>query len=266
MSPAATFSCIARSRRDHGWESTARSPCSTSSTRARSPRAASGRSESDARSSGSVTVSPSPNSSSTASRRSPAAVCTATTRPTPCDPYTTRVPTVSPGRLLPSIGPVWCSGALGRACLRLLSFCLLLGRFVPGGSGRGLLRLLALALLLLCLFARALAGSLRAPSGHLNLPFSTRMATGRDASRRRLPGSLADHGYVRRLRAFLALLRLVLDARTLGEGPVALALDRREVDEQVLAAVGRRDEPVALVAVEPLHGSGCHLENTSFAN
>jgi hypothetical protein len=31
------------------------------------------------------------------------------------------------------------------------------------------------------------------------------------------------------------------------------------VDEHVLAPVIRRDEPVALVVAEPLHGSGCHL-------
>src|SRR5688572_27450507 len=31
------------------------------------------------------------------------------------------------------------------------------------------------------------------------------------------------------------------------------------MDEEVLAALVRRDEAEALVVVEPLHGSGCHL-------
>ena len=38
----------------------------------------------------------------------------------------------------------------------------------------------------------------------------------------------------------------------------ALHVDRRKVREQVLAAVVRRDESVALRVVEPLDGSGCH--------
>src|SRR5579862_1878614 len=70
---------------------------------------------------------------------------------------------------------------------------------------------------------------------------------------------LRENGDVRGLRALLALLGLELDLRALGERPVAAALDRAEVHEQVLTAVVRRDEPVTLVCVEPLDGSGCHI-------
>src|SRR4051812_14506220 len=70
---------------------------------------------------------------------------------------------------------------------------------------------------------------------------------------------LRGDGHVCGLRALLALLGLELDLRALGERPVAAALDRAEVHEQVLPAVVRRDEPVTLVCVEPLDGSGCHI-------
>src|SRR5215467_6267725 len=70
-------------------------------------------------------------------------------------------------------------------------------------------------------------------------------------------GLTADD-HVRRLRTLLALLRLVLNLRPLGQRLVALPLDRREMNEQVLTAIGRRYEPVPLIAVEPLHSSGCH--------
>ena len=46
--------------------------------------------------------------------------------------------------------------------------------------------------------------------------------------------------------------------RALGERLVAVADDRAVVDEHVLAAVVRGDEPVTLGVVEPLHGSCCH--------
>src|SRR5690606_19251269 len=42
----------------------------------------------------------------------------------------------------------------------------------------------------------------------------------------------------------------------LGQGLEALALDGAVVDEAVLLAVGRGDEPKALGVVEPLHGAG----------
>src|SRR5262245_22683297 len=73
-------------------------------------------------------------------------------------------------------------------------------------------------------------------------------------------GSLrgADDGDVLPLRALGAPLGLELDLRALGERLEAVAADRRVVDEDVLAAVARGDEAVALRVVEPLHSSCCH--------
>src|SRR4051812_3872824 len=65
------------------------------------------------------------------------------------------------------------------------------------------------------------------------------------------------------LGALVALLDLELDRRALGEGLEALAADRREVDEDVLAAVARGDESIALGVVEPLDSYCCHLPYTS---
>src|SRR5262249_11061564 len=76
--------------------------------------------------------------------------------------------------------------------------------------------------------------------------------------RAELPG-LADDADVSCLRALRALLDLVFDLRALGQAFEALAADRAEVHEDVIAAVGLRDEAVALRVVEPLHGSGCHF-------
>src|SRR5690242_13523740 len=58
---------------------------------------------------------------------------------------------------------------------------------------------------------------------------------------------LADDRDVRRLRALLALLRLVLDLRAFVERLVAAALNGAEVDEEVLAAFIGRDEAVPLL-------------------
>src|SRR5262245_24019835 len=71
-----------------------------------------------------------------------------------------------------------------------------------------------------------------------------------------------DRGHVGRLGALLTLAGLVLDPGSLVEGLVALAGDLREVDEQVLAALVGRDEPVPLRSVEPFDGTGSHV-NTS---
>src|SRR5881398_1860047 len=68
-----------------------------------------------------------------------------------------------------------------------------------------------------------------------------------------------DDGHVRRLGTLLTLLGLVLHLRAFVEGAVPRALDRAEVDEQVLPALVGGDEPVALVRVEPLDSSGCHF-------
>src|SRR5436309_15665687 len=82
----------------------------------------------------------------------------------------------------------------------------------------------------------------------------------RTANAARRSNELREEVHVRGLRALVALLSLVLDLRALGERPVAAALDRAEVHEQVLATLIRGDEPVTLVRVEPLDSSGCHLD------
>src|SRR3712207_4827670 len=60
------------------------------------------------------------------------------------------------------------------------------------------------------------------------------------------------------LGALVPGLRLELHARALCERTEAVALDRAVMDEEVLAALVGRDEPEALVVVEPLDGSGGH--------
>src|SRR5918992_2351227 len=69
----------------------------------------------------------------------------------------------------------------------------------------------------------------------------------------------SDHPYVRRLRPLRAFPEVVLDTRALRERTEAVALDGGEVDERVLAAFIGRDEAEALLVVEPLHDTGCHL-------
>src|SRR5207237_9265935 len=63
---------------------------------------------------------------------------------------------------------------------------------------------------------------------------------------------------VRCLRALRSLRDLVLDLLTLGQAAEPLHLDRGVVDEDVLAAAIRRDEPVAFRVVEPLHSASRH--------
>jgi hypothetical protein len=65
-------------------------------------------------------------------------------------------------------------------------------------------------------------------------------------------------GHVRRLGALLALARLELDLVVLGEALEAFAGDVAVMNEEILPAVLRRDEPVTLRIVKPLNGSGCH--------
>jgi FADH2 O2-dependent halogenase len=64
--------------------------------------------------------------------------------------------------------------------------------------------------------------------------------------------------------AFLALDDVELHPITLGERPETFALDRRVVDEAVLATVLQGDEAEALGVVEPLHSSGATHKQTSF--
>src|SRR5919204_823469 len=77
------------------------------------------------------------------------------------------------------------------------------------------------------------------------------------------PSASSDRPYVRGLRTLGALAELVLDLCALGEGPEPVALDGREMDERVLTAVIRRDEPEALLVAEPLHDSRCHAKQHS---
>src|SRR5712691_1810568 len=76
----------------------------------------------------------------------------------------------------------------------------------------------------------------------------------------REPGTganLRDHDDLVGLGAPLALRDLELDPLALFEGAVSVRLDRREVDENVLATVDG-DEAVSLVRVEPLDGALSH--------
>src|ERR1700756_5292840 len=68
---------------------------------------------------------------------------------------------------------------------------------------------------------------------------------------------LRDHDHLVGLRAPVALRDLELDPLSLFEGAVAIRLDRREMDENVLATVDG-DKAVSLVRVEPLDGALSH--------
>ena len=61
-----------------------------------------------------------------------------------------------------------------------------------------------------------------------------------------------------------ALARLVGHPLALFEGPVARGLDLGEVHKQVLTAIGRGNEPKALVSVEPLYDAFRHAASTFF--
>src|SRR6476646_5195300 len=65
------------------------------------------------------------------------------------------------------------------------------------------------------------------------------------------------------LGALLAGLGLVGDLGALGERAVPIGVDRRVVDEEVLAGLVGRDGPKALLIAEPLHGSGGHVWRSS---
>src|ERR1700751_2198708 len=71
------------------------------------------------------------------------------------------------------------------------------------------------------------------------------------------PANLRDYDDLVGLRAPVALRDLELDPLPLFEGAVAIRLDSREVDEDVLATVDG-DEAVSLVRVEPLDGALSH--------
>src|SRR5690349_7872346 len=69
----------------------------------------------------------------------------------------------------------------------------------------------------------------------------------------------SDDADVLGLRTLGASGEVVLDLLVLIERLVAAGLDSGEVDEDVLAAAILRDEAEALVSVEPLDGSLCHV-------
>src|SRR6266516_4621200 len=69
-----------------------------------------------------------------------------------------------------------------------------------------------------------------------------------------------DDAYAVSLGTLGALSDLELDALSLVQRAVAVRLDGRVVDENVLAAV-HGDEAVALLVVEPLHGALCHVHS-----
>src|SRR4029079_6972444 len=64
---------------------------------------------------------------------------------------------------------------------------------------------------------------------------------------------------VLRLRALGALGDVELDALVLVQRTVAVALDGRVVHEDVGAAAVLSNEAEALLSVEPLHGTLCHV-------
>src|SRR3954453_23719591 len=67
-----------------------------------------------------------------------------------------------------------------------------------------------------------------------------------------------EDGDVRGVRALGARLGVVGAPGARGQGLEPRAVDAGVVDEQVLAAVLRRDQAEALLVAEPLHGSGGH--------
>src|SRR5580704_16193281 len=82
------------------------------------------------------------------------------------------------------------------------------------------------------------------------------------AARREDAGRYAsERTDVLRLRSLLPLGRVELDLLVLIQRPVARTRDRGEVDEHVCRSVIGGDETEALVGVEPLHCSCCHLSS-----
>src|SRR5579859_2661857 len=66
---------------------------------------------------------------------------------------------------------------------------------------------------------------------------------------------------VGRLQALVALDDLELDLLTLGQGLIAVHVDRGEVHEHVVTLLAL-DEPVALLVREPLHGALSQLASS----
>src|SRR5204863_9765878 len=68
-----------------------------------------------------------------------------------------------------------------------------------------------------------------------------------------------EGGHVCCSRTLGPLLGVEADLRALGERLEAAALDGGVMDEEILAGIIGRDETEALVVVEPLHCSCCHV-------
>src|ERR1051326_7880266 len=64
-----------------------------------------------------------------------------------------------------------------------------------------------------------------------------------------------DRRDVRGLESFRTLDQIELDRCAFGQSAEAFGLDRAEMDEHVLSALGR-DEAITFRVVEPLHGTG----------
>jgi hypothetical protein len=77
--------------------------------------------------------------------------------------------------------------------------------------------------------------------------------------------SWLDPGDILRLHALLPLGRLVGDLGALLEALEALARDARVMHEEVLAALVRGDEAVALIVAEPLNRSLSHTWSPPFS-
>src|SRR3954462_15459843 len=72
-----------------------------------------------------------------------------------------------------------------------------------------------------------------------------------------------DLSDVEGLRALVAAADLEVHLRAFLQRTKAVAVDVAVVDEKVLAPVLRGDEAEALVVVEPLDGSSCHVSSTA---
>src|SRR2546421_5881504 len=103
--------------------------------------------------------------------------------------------------------------------------------------------------------------SVTSPSISIFSSFATRASLGggpaaKPGAVRRVASDLRD---VYRLRALVARLLVVGDLRVLLERLEAAPVDACVMDEEVSVALVGGDEAVALLVVEPLHGSGRHL-------
>src|SRR5688500_13907574 len=95
-----------------------------------------------------------------------------------------------------------------------------------------------------------------APGGRLHIVYLTRGTEARSCE-----WWSADDLDVLRGGSLLTLHHVELDLRTFREGAEAAPLDRGKVDEAVLRAILRGDEPEALRVVEPLHSAlGTHSQ------